>query len=303
MAKGWHREPRRHALARRGIKTAIDDKPINRVPIKKHSYSVIFKGGHWVKNNLGETEYIEERISVPVASEEAGKTYISSLTPTARNSAIIIKDSDGDGMPDNLDCDPNDPNKQGFFDNLKNKVSETISGVPDDVKLRRLRAKLEEKEELLEAKKERKLLELDSQVQEKKAVAEIKAKEKELDRIQSELEEGSFKQRLKTGLITGAKKAFIIGKKVAKRASEELAAEDPKKFTEVTLTEEEASRTSNATQNKLSKQRKQNAELEAKIELDKLRKQEKELKKQLSSVTKNKAARKKKKKKEGLFSI
>ena len=32
MAKGWHRESRRHSLARRGVKTAVDDKPINRVP-------------------------------------------------------------------------------------------------------------------------------------------------------------------------------------------------------------------------------------------------------------------------------
>ena len=38
MAKGWHRESRRHALARRGIKTAIDDKPINRVPVPKETY-------------------------------------------------------------------------------------------------------------------------------------------------------------------------------------------------------------------------------------------------------------------------
>ena len=33
MAKGWHREPRRHALASRGVKTAIDNKPIDRIPV------------------------------------------------------------------------------------------------------------------------------------------------------------------------------------------------------------------------------------------------------------------------------
>ena len=36
MAKGWHRESRRHALARAGVKTAVDDKPINRVPLSKN---------------------------------------------------------------------------------------------------------------------------------------------------------------------------------------------------------------------------------------------------------------------------
>lgn len=35
MAKGWHKEPRRHSLASRGIRTTVNDKPLAKVPVKK----------------------------------------------------------------------------------------------------------------------------------------------------------------------------------------------------------------------------------------------------------------------------
>ena len=38
MAKGWHRESRRHALASKGIKTAVDNKPIDKIPILQGTY-------------------------------------------------------------------------------------------------------------------------------------------------------------------------------------------------------------------------------------------------------------------------
>ena len=41
MAKGWHRESRRHALARAGVKTAVDDKPIDKIPVDYSQYELI----------------------------------------------------------------------------------------------------------------------------------------------------------------------------------------------------------------------------------------------------------------------
>ena len=44
MAKGWHRESRRHALASKGIKTAVDNKPIDKIPQKKYAVLINPKG-------------------------------------------------------------------------------------------------------------------------------------------------------------------------------------------------------------------------------------------------------------------
>jgi len=270
--RGWRGESRRHSLARRGIKTATDNASAAiKIPQGKRSYFTTTSGTKMI------------RIATP-----DGKVVI---VPER------FIDSDGDGMPDNLDCDPNDPEKQGFFDNMKRKVVESVKGVPDDVKLQRLRNRLEEREEALEKKKESTLLKLDSKTEEKRGIAEIKAKEKELDRIQEELEEGSFKQKLRLGLLSSGKKAGILAKKGVKRLGEELAEKTPKKFTAINLTDKEKAITSTATQKRLSSQEKKNAELEAQITLKTLKKEEKSLKAQLSTLQ---TKRKKKKKDKGL---
>lgn len=49
MAKGWHKEPRRHSLARRGIKTAVNNKPLSKIPMKRDE---VLKG--WSTRKINE---------------------------------------------------------------------------------------------------------------------------------------------------------------------------------------------------------------------------------------------------------
>lgn len=374
--KGWVKEPRRHSLASRGIKTAVKGKPVAKIPsvmnaryvgfktlvearafaekkgLSPTGYGYDSKNKHFfeaknlmgVKDDDGWKKVHDDNIHKKVILYEKkgvgsvvkagaietddewvadveffkktstsnipdGKIFLGKFTTKKEAEERIKKymkeqrmgwkDSDGDGMPDNLDCDPNDPKKQGLFDSLAIGVaSNLLTKTPDVVKEKRIRAKLEAREEELEKKKEQKLLKLNSRLEEKRALAEFKAKEKELDRLQDELDEGSFKQKLKAGAISVGKKTFILAKKGVKRVGEELAEKTPKKFTKVTLTDQEKDRTSNSTQKRLMTQQKKNAELEAKIELKNLKKEEKVLKQQLSSLQ---TKRKKRKKETGLF--
>jgi len=308
MAKGWRNESRRHSLAARGVKTAVDHKPIERIPITPmKKYSIEYTLVTWKRNPKTQMrEPQEERIVFPNNFNDRKKAekLLESFSKNEKPVIIEINDSDGDGMPDNLDCDPNDPEKQGFFDDLKTRlVKQQKMREFKDMDKRwekedKLRKDLEEREEELEKQKEEKLLKLNTKLEEKRGIAEIKAKEKELDRIQEELEEGSFKQRLRTNLSSLSKKAGILAVKGAKRVGEELGTKERKKYTEVNLTEKEKARTSTATQKKLYSQQKKNAELEAKITLNKLKKEEKLLKKQLKETQ---TKRRKKKKEKGLF--
>jgi len=290
MKRGWHGESNRHRLARLGVKTAIAKKPTPIAPRKKHSLTIV---ADYVPRGSGNNQYggkkdlhykIKEWGYIFPTKEEAEKYANEHIE---KNGIIIEKnkkDTDGDGVPDHLDCEPDNPMRQGFFDELKMRVVRTrayegIAGETDEVKLRRLRADIEAKEELLEKRKTEKLIKTESKVEKQKVVAELKAKERELDLIQEELEEDTFKGRFKTGLRVIGKKAGILAKKSLKRAGQEAFSDkDPKTYQKVSLTKEEQENTSAKRLKEIRRQKQTLAVKKSKAKFDKLSREEAKLK-------------------------
>jgi uncharacterized ParB-like nuclease family protein len=81
MAKGWHREPRRHGLAAKGIKTAIKDKPVITT-----THKIEMMSPYDIKDTYARLEYYEggETVDAMVKHLEEGGT----LPP------ILIDDND-----------------------------------------------------------------------------------------------------------------------------------------------------------------------------------------------------------------
>lgn len=140
---GWYREPVRHGLAAKGIKTAtnaqenlasqmirsenralqnLDDAIIRNY--KGMEYYKDLTDGLWkVKDKNGDVFVVAlddskgsgARSIVKSANNEAtAKKYIDWVSPKG--------DADKDGIQNSLDCEPLNPNKQGVFDGLKKKV-------------------------------------------------------------------------------------------------------------------------------------------------------------------------------------
>jgi hypothetical protein len=205
-----------------------------------------------------------------------------------------INDSDGDGLMDDLDCDPTNPTKQGFFDKLKSRIQETREEKVErqtkerQEKIAKLRKEAEEKEEKLEAEKEAKLLKLKSQVAEKKALAEIKAKEAELDNLQEEIEQLSGKSERKLFIESTKKRLGKTLSRAKQRLIQEIK-ETPGRRTSIDLSKEELELTSPSKLKALKEQQKKNANKEAALALKKLEEQEDNINKQLEAMKEKKA--------------
>jgi len=375
MASGWHKEPRRHALAAKGIKTTPDTKPINKVPLLQNTtiskgvdewgrktyitvdgrilkevdgvlhtttkagepdvpYRPMTRkwdgstdsGSEWAmlrSKGYGHDEavaYIERGI-IPARfkkyiitkdgefkgyaeSENDAYMKLQNIQPFSASHATKHegwkvsenKDRDGDGIDNDLDCDPNDPNKQGFFDRLKEKIQahREIKQYRDDKerkeRIEKLRKEAEEREEKLEKEKEEKLLRLKSKIAEKKAIAEIKQKELELDNLQEEIEQldGSEQRKYNIASIKERTKKGIS--RVKKRLIEEIK-DTPGRRTSIDLSKEELELTSPAKLKALKQQQKKTANEQAKLELEKLKKEEQKIKNELAAIKEKKKAK------------
>lgn len=208
-------------------------------------------------------------------------------TSTKRSDIIMKKpygDYDKDGVINKLDCDPVNPKEQGFFDDLKRGVQKVKSDYKDarekrdyDKTLKLLeknagvRDEIEKKEEALEKKKEDALIRLSSRNAREKAAADLRAKERELDQLQAELEKGSFKEKAKYFTQSNLKRGLLLAQRKARGKKTKL-------------TQKELSATSPKTLKKLDSQARKNANLQAKIALEKLKDEQKILESQLKKL-------------------
>jgi len=291
MKRGWHGESNRHRLARLGVKTANVTKQevINKVA-NMNNY---ITDEHVVNKALwdGKTDHASMYAYArrKGASDDEAIEYAIYGTLPKR-----IKDTDGDGVPDRLDCDPNDPDKQGFFDVLKARVMQTravegLKGADHDLRVANLRKEIEKREEELEAKKEAKLIKLNKETERKLYAEQLKEKERELDLIQDELEADTFKGRFKRGLRVIGSQAKIYAKKGATRVGQELFSDKPTNtYQKVSLTKQEKDMTSSQRIEAIRKKKKELAIIQSKKKVSDLTDKEQKLKEKIKLLEEHK---------------
>jgi len=76
MAKGWHRQPVRHGLASKGIKTAVKGKPITKIPTMKVSKETPIYQGDKVIGTVEDKKNLWKELSQFIGTENYYKGYL-----------------------------------------------------------------------------------------------------------------------------------------------------------------------------------------------------------------------------------
>jgi len=131
------------------------------------------------------------------------------------------KDSDGDGVPDHKDCDPNDPTRQGWLHDQKMKFLKKREE-KFETKREKLQARLEDareeaavKNRITQSKLKAKQAIIDETKREKEAIIKLKEQNKA---AQAELDKYTFTGKLKRGLKATAKGTVYVSGRVARGA-------------------------------------------------------------------------------------
>lgn len=107
--KGWFNESRRHSLASKGIKTAHKTTPSDTlVKVSKNR----FKGDNPFEQTINMLD--GAGLTRLDSDKDGNPDYLENTVEIAQ-----LNDSDGDGVPNLIDCDPYDPKKQHTITSIK----------------------------------------------------------------------------------------------------------------------------------------------------------------------------------------